>query len=408
MLFRSAGFQGGKQGGIKVAEALKIRKPVDAVALTEGGEAAAEVLAKRVDDAGVQADQTLAGRYLPEELDPVQSPSARPSNAAGTESVIRRTIIEKLETLNRKFAFGQYLPEETIFALATKTAQNIVTNSGNKFVNSFRYWDEGSNDYKLAVRFGKNERGTPYKTKGDAQKVADLSEEANLSVVKNDTGYGWFLQAEERLDVLNKADPLDRFDKGGFISDTISKLFGAASIRLGERLGTKFLQAESGQALVRDIVKPFEKKINALKTKEQNDLAQYFEELRDKNLSQTRQAPSVEEFSSHWAVTHGQAPSKKVQDAYEAVLEINDASWHIQSSAALKKAVSQNGRHITITDDFSEIGYRVDGSKVKMPENELVWSPIRNKYIKASKLPDRKSTRLNSSHSQQSRMPSSA
>ena len=332
-----AGFQGGKQGGIKVAEALKIRKPVDAVALTEGGEAAAEVLAKRVDDAGVQADQTLAGRYLPEELDPVQSPSARPSNAAGTESVIRRTIIEQLETLNRKFAFGQYLPEETIFALATKTAQNIVTNSGNKFVNSFRYWDEGSNDYKLAVRFGKNERGTPYKTKGDAQKVADLSPEANLNVVKNETGYGWFLQAEERLDVLNKVDPIERFDKGGFISDTISKMVGAASIRLGERLGTKFLQAESGQALVRDIVKPFEKKINALKTREQNDLAQYFEELRDKNLSQTRQAPSVEEFSAQWTVTHGQAPNKKVQDAYEAVLEINDASWHIQSSAALKK-----------------------------------------------------------------------
>ena len=381
-----AGLQGGKQGGIKVAEALKIRKPVDAVALTEGGEAAAEVLARRVDDAGVQADQTLAGRYLPEELDPVQSPSARPSNAAGTESVIRRTIIEQLETLNRKFAFGQYLPEETIFALATKTAQNIVTNSGNKFVNSFRYWDEGSNDYKLAVRFGKNERGTPYKTKGDAQKVADLSPEANLNVVKNETGYGWFLQAEERLDVLNKVDPIERFDKGGFISDTISKMVGAASIRLGERLGTKFLQAESGQALVRDIVKPFEKKINALKTREQNDLAQYFEELRDKNLSQTRQAPSVEEFSAQWTVTHGQAPNKKVQDAYEAVLEINDASWHIQSSAALKKAVSQNGRHITITDDFSEIGYRVDGSKVKMPDNELVWSPIRNKYIKASDL----------------------
>jgi len=390
-----AGLQGGKQGGIKVAEALKIRKPVDAVALTEGGEAAAEVLAKRVDDAGVQADQTLAGRYLPEELDPVQSPSARPSNAAGTESVIRRTIIEQLETLNRKFAFGQYLPEETIFALATKTAQNIVTNSGNKFVNSFRYWDEGSNDYKLAVRFGKNERGTPYKTKGDAQKVADLSPEANLNVVKNETGSGWFLQAEERLDVLNKVDPIERFDKGGFISDTISKMVGAASIRLGERLGTKFLQAESGQALVRDIVKPYEKKINALKTKEQNGLAEYFEKLRDKKVenpdpnkasSDIKEAPSVENFSAEWAVTYGQAPSKKVQDAYEAVLEINDASWHIQASAALKKAVSQNGSYITIVDDFSDIGYRVDGSKVKMPDNELVWSPIRNKYIKASDL----------------------
>jgi len=382
-----AGFKGGKQGGIKVAEALKIRKPVDAVALTEGGEAAAEVLAKSVDDAGVQADQTLAGRYLPEELDPVQSPSARPSNAAGTQSVIRRTIIEKLETLNRKFAFGEYLPEETIFALATRTAQNIVANSGNKFVNSFRYWDEGSNDYKLAVRFGKNERGTPFKTKGDAQKVADLSEEANLSVIKNDTGYGWFLQAEERLDVLNKVDPIDRFDKGGFISDTISKLFGAASIRLGERLGTKFLQAESGQSLVKEIVNPFEKKINSLKPKEQDNLAKYFEELRDgQGKSKTRDAPSVEQFTAQWTVTHGQAPSKKVQDAYEAVLEINDASWHIQSSAALKKAVNQNGRHLTIADDFEQIGYRVDGRKVTMPEGEFVWSPIRNKALRVSEL----------------------
>ena len=382
-----AGFKGGKQGGIKVAEALKIRKPVDAVALTEGGEAAAEVLARSVDDAGVQADQTLAGRYLPEELDPVQSPSARPSNAAGTQSVIRRTIIEKLETLNRKFAFGEYLPEETIFALATRTAQNIVANSGNKFVNSFRYWDEGSNDYKLAVRFGKNERGTPFKTKGDAQKVADLSEEANLSVVKNDTGYGWFLQAEERLDVLNKVDPIDRFDKGGFISDTISKLFGAASIRLGERLGTKFLQAESGQSLVKEIVNPFEKKINSLKPKEQDNLAKYFEELRDgQGKSKTRNAPSVEQFTAQWTVTHGQTPSKKVQDAYEAVLEINDASWHIQSSAALKKAVNQNGRHLTIADDFEQIGYRVDGRKVTMPEGEFIWSPIRNKALRVSEL----------------------
>ena len=61
-------------------------------------------------------------------------------------------------------------------------------------------------------------------------------------------------------------------------------------------------------------------------------------------------------------------PSKGLLDAYDALVDISNASWHIQSSARLKRVVAEGGVFVSITDDFGTIGYRVSN----VPDNELV------------------------------------
>ncbi len=87
--------------------------------------------------------------------------------------------------------------------------------------------------------------------------------------------------------------------KSDFIRDAINKMFGAATVRLGDKLGAKFLQAEAGQALIGDLRKAITKrKYVQVKGKELENLSDFMTQLRDGDLSHMRQAPSVASFES--------------------------------------------------------------------------------------------------------------
>jgi hypothetical protein len=104
-------------------------------------------------------------------------------------------------------------------------------------------------------------------------------------VVKREEGRGWYLETEKRLDISDLPEAMQIVQKSDFIRDAINKVFGASTVRLGDKLGAKFLQAESGQALIGDLVKPYQKKINKVKGKELENLSDFMTQLRDGELS---------------------------------------------------------------------------------------------------------------------------
>ena len=170
------------------------------------------------------------------------------------------------------------------------------------------------------------------------------------------------------IQILGLPDEIDRFDKGGFVKDAINKVFGAATLRLGDKIGGKFLQAEAGQALVSNQVKPYEKIIRKVKGKERENLSDFFTQLRDGELSWMRAYPTRESFDPMYKTMYGVNPSKETLDAYDALVDLSDASWHIQSSARLKRVVAEGGEFVNITEEFGDIGYRVSS----VPDNELI------------------------------------
>ncbi len=98
--------------------------------------------------------------------------------------------------------------------VATKTAEKIAASVNDVVVNSRRIIDEGSEDFKVVVRLGKDGSGAPFRRKMDAEEIA--KRDPSLTVVKREEGRGWFVEAEERVNVLGLTDALTRFDKGSF------------------------------------------------------------------------------------------------------------------------------------------------------------------------------------------------
>lgn len=367
-----AGTKAAETGEIagKLLSLYKSRRPVDAVAVLDGEVAAGKAISKSVDDMGVQVDEIASGRTLPQELDPVKGPSARPSGVTVRNGTRKTALMEKLEELNRKGSFGEYVPMSTINVIADQTAQQIASRVNDVVVNTRRVIDEGSEDFKVVVRMGKDGSGAPFRLKRDAEAIA--GGDPSLKVVKREEGRGWFIEAEERVNVLGLPEAIDRFDKGGFVTDAINKVFGAATVRLGDKIGAKFMQAEAGQALIGDLVKPYQKTINKVRGKELENLSDFMTQLRDGELSYMRQAPDRGSFESLYKTMYGSKPNKSTVDAYEALQDINDTTWQIKSSERLKRVVAEGGVYADFTDDFGDGVYRVDGQKVRIPDDELI------------------------------------
>lgn len=346
----------------------KARRPVDTVAVMDGPEAAGNVVSKMVDETGVITDEVTAGRSLPKELDPVPSPASRPANITVRNGTRKTVLTEQLEELNRRGSFGEYVSRSTIEEVASSIATRVAARTNGVLVSSRRVIDEGSDDYKVVVTMGKDGSGAPFRLKKDAEEVA--ANDPSLKVVKREEGRGWFVQAEERVNILGLPDAADTFDKGGFVSDAINKVFGAATVRLGDKIGGKFLQAEAGQALVGDLVKPYQKTIQKIKGKETANLSDFMTQLRDGELSYLRQAPDTTSFKSLYKTMYGQKPRKEVVEAYEALLDINDTTWQIKSSDRLKRVVAEGGESVDLGEGYETIGYRT--RRQDLPQDDFV------------------------------------
>jgi len=302
------------------------------------------------------------GRGLTEDLDPVKGPIERPSQVAVRDNTVKNRIVEELEEANRRGSFGEYVPRNVVEKVAEQTATKIARRTNNVVVNTRTIVAEGSDDYKVVVRMGKDGSGTAFRRKMDAEAIA--RNDPSLKVVKKEQGRGWWVEAEQRLDLTNKAPQLEILEKGSFIGDAVNKMLGAVTVRLGDKLGVKFLQAEAGQALIGDIVKPYQTKIRKVKGKELENLSDFFTKLRDGELSHLRKAPTKEGFESLYKTLYGKPPEKSTVEAYDAVIDINDASWHIQSSARLKRAVSMGGVYVDLGNGFGSVAFRVSANQV--------------------------------------------
>lgn len=362
----------------KVREAFNARNAVDVTTVLRDDIEGAATLARTIDDTGVQASEELAGRGLPKSFDAFTGPESRPNGVAVRDFTRKNLLVEKLERLNRRGSFGEYVSRGTLQAEAARIALRISDNMSD-VAAGFRHVlvGEGSEDYKVIVRMGKDGSGAAFRRKMDAEAIA--ASDPSLRVVKDESrSKAWWVEYEERVNVLGLPEKMERVAFGNIVTDGINKMFGAATPRLGDTLGAKFVQAEAGQSLVGDLVKPYEKAISGVKGVEQQNLADFMTQLRDGDLSYMRKAPARESFESMYTTMYGAKPSQKVTDAYEALQDISDASWHIQSSQRLKRIVAEGGVSVNIADDFEAIGYRV----TSIPEGERIFDPITGRSLK--------------------------
>lgn len=392
--------------GRKLAEVARVRNPVDAVTVMKGEVEGAAAAAKLVDDIGAQVDETGAGRTLPRDLDPVPGPDSRVAGPTFRDFTRKNTIVEKLEELNRRGTFGEMVPAEVIADAAVDLAVNVANRVNDVVLTTFRRVDEGSGNYKVVVRMGKDGTGEPFRLKADAEAIA--AQDPSLKVVEaprvtntktNDEvirmsdieeggSYqlqpaGWYIETEERLNILGLAPELERMEYGNIVGDAINKVFGAATVRLGKTLGAKVAQAEAGQGLVAGIIKPYQKTIRAVSTKELQELDGLITAMRDGEYAYLRSAPDLPTFESMYAEMYGKLPSEKVKAAYMALMDINDASWHLKASARLDRVVAEGGVVAEVADGFETLAYRMN---TPVPEDDFILDIATGRSLKRSDL----------------------
>jgi len=367
----------------KLSELSKVKRAEDAIAVMKGAQEAGEVAVRVVDDIGVQVDGVSAGRLLPSDLDPAAGPLSRPSQAAVRRGTTKTILMEKLELLNRKFTFGQYVARESIEEAADIISSNIAKRTNDVVVNTRRIFNQGSDDYTVVVTLGKDGTGGAFKRKMDVVAIANT--DPSLKVVKADNGKGWFLEFEQRVDILKLPEKSERFVNNNIISDAVSRVFGASTTRVGDRLSALFSQAEAGQAKIGQLTKPIQKTISKLNQTESKGLDNFFRELLDGDLSYLRKAPDMPTFEAEYAKLNNSLPSQKVKDAYLAMLEIGDTTWNIMSSKRLKRLVQEDAVFVQFTDELGGIAIRADG---KVPDNELVLNVATGKSLPADKFKD--------------------
>jgi hypothetical protein len=380
----------GLTSGVR-ASVKNIRRGVDAIAVLADEPTAGAAMARQVEREGVQVDKVTAGRALDEtSLDPiVNKPNERPSGVTYRDGTRKTVLMEKLEEINRQTHFGEYLPKTTLQRLAVEASDRITNSVSDVGLRLSTFIDEGSNDYKVALTFGKEGSGAAFPTKASAEAVAKV--DPSFRVVKADgtdnlAKRGWYIQTDRRLDVLGVGDQAELVQKSNFVFDTINKIFEPTTARLGDRLGAKVMQAEAGLARVPELFKPYGKTIKALKPKEADKLSDFFSHLRDGDYSYMRHAPDETSFKALYHTRYGEAPSEKIVKAYPAVLDIHDTTWNIKASARLKSVVAEGGEVIELADGYTDIAYRVDGQSIRVPEDELVLDLVTNRSISRDKL----------------------
>ena len=364
--------------GARTARSLgRSRRAVDAIAEVAGEVDAGAALGRYVEREGIQTDKIMAGRAIVDEsLDPVAGASTlrRPSPVTYRDQARKPELFEKLEGINRSGHFGEYLPAARIRELADEAANSIQRATSDVGIRLSRFIDEGSNDYKIVVTFGKEGTGGAFPTREAAQKIA--SRDPALRVVKAvdtpdaDESAGYFIQTEKRLDLTGQGEMAEVVQRSNVVVNLLREIQSGDTKNLGPRVGAKIMQAEAKISDIPALFKPYKKAVSSLRKQEQVNLKDFFERLRDGDLSWMRQAPDGSSFKALYAEAYGQLPSDKVVRAYTAVLDVSDTAWHISSSARLKQVVNEGGEILELADDYVDLGYRTPLSSI--PENELV------------------------------------
>ena len=400
-------------GARTVGSLGRSRRAVDAIAEVAGEVEAGAALGRFVEREGIMTDKIMAGRAnVDASLDPVAGASTlrRPSPVTYRNQARKPELFEKLEAINKSGHFGEYLPEATIRQLADEAADSIIKGTSDVGIRLSRVIDEGSNDYKIRVTFGKEGTGGAFPTRAAAEKIA--SRDPALTVVKAtdvpdaipvvdndliragveqirrqngrtadsdaldlqldalDDAVGYFIQVEKRLDLTGAGDMAEVVQRADTVTNLLRNIQSGDTKNLGPRVGAKIMQAEAKISDIPALFKPYRKAVSSLRKQEQVNLRDFFERLRDGDLSYMRAAPDGSSFKALYAEAYGQFPSDKVIRAYTAVLDVSDTAWHISSSARLKQVVNEGGEVLELVDDYVDLGYRTPLSSI--PEDELV------------------------------------
>ena len=291
------------------------------------------------------SDAETLSKITPKAYD-TGSAIVRPRSSKSPEILENNEIIRRVRTNEQKGVYGRLASAEQIEAVGSQIVASYTRRSANKVLD-YRYTPDILDNQILQLDFGKVKDGKPYAREADANKALaklDLPEGKVVQVDAEDATKGYAIRVEQRLDLTGVADPVIINEREyGFVRDTYAKVFGSNASLDNEYLTALANQAEAGATLTKRQTEDFQKSLAKVPGESKRTISRVFKELRDGMDADIKDGYTVEEFKDRFKQLHpqGLSPTQKDVDAYNAVVEFEDAGWLLRANEALTRYVKK-------------------------------------------------------------------
>lgn len=344
-----------------VKSTLKSSTAVGRVAAVKGPEAASQTAEAIL---RVAPDPVTLGNVAPSVLDNLPQ-AVRPSQSMFSKKFAESKIIQEIDDMFKKGAFGRVASKEQIQAAANKIAETYRKSVSSPTFD-FKVFDQGLGNYVTSVRFGRAMDGNPFKPLANGEPpeslkrfVAEVQQKVEraeiVPVDPNDLKKGYVVEVTERISTSGLPEAINEIQDtltgtgfsgaiGEVVRNTVGKVMnnsvmGSAALRDVQRLNTLANMAESSRAAVKGIIQPYIDKISKLNGKERYTVQAVYTQLRDGADASLRVRYTKNEFYVKYKQMHpnGEAPSQRAYEAYQALAEVEEATYLIKTHNMLQR-----------------------------------------------------------------------
>lgn len=366
--------------GLAVAGARKLAKatgPLERVAALKGPEASADVGEAILKSNPAGAPVRVVDDMNPDAIRATPSPDVKvPANRV-QRITSENKIVRGIKHLVDKNTFGRGLGSAEVDRAVDMALEVIRKGFANPLVNvSNPVRRDPTGGFLMEMTFGTVKTGKPYATKRGAEKAAAKARQNDLPTARavqadpSDETKGFYVQAEQRLDIDAQVDEIQPHTFNNAIVEGLARFAGSKALTEDPYLNTLAVAAEAGTSSVGRLIKKELKAANRLNTAQKRTMSEIFRQLRDGEDAFLREGYTPGEFADKWQTLTGTRPTQQIQEAFEALQSINDASWAMRAHNRLQKYVQKGYWTLELPDNVRVPAKKFEGN---VPSNETIY-----------------------------------
>ena len=249
-----------------------------------------------------------------------------PTVAAQAASA-QSTVFSDLMKINH----GSLVPREAVEQRATEMATELAKSNSVSYIGHSLKVDELQN-YVVKVQVGKPTGDKFFATEESANAVAKMVN----GKVERTTG-GWEVTVEQRVPIrgLNEMTSVDELEQG-----VVRNLFGSANTTSKRGLNDLYRQAEASVGVIkRNIWLPYERFWTKVPVADERGVNKVVENILNVDTHRATWYTDAEFDSVYRSLNGGTAPTPVAKEAYQKLVDMDVASYRLQSDAIMKKKV---------------------------------------------------------------------
>jgi hypothetical protein len=335
----------------------------------------------------------------PEVLNPISDPDGGATLQLTGRLTDDNKILNQVRHMNESATFGRGEDATEVVKAGEELTNALRATTNNPLVNIARpITSDATGGLIWKVQLGTVKTGSPFKTEAGAAKAAlKLTDEFPTAKAEaidpTDASKGYYVSVDQRLDTDVYTTDISFKSARNAVSQMLLRFAGSTAATENKHLNTLAVMAEAAGSALQGgaVAKKLAKSIKAIPVENQKTVSKIFTELRDGSDAGLRNNYNDTEFAQKFRQYHpeSKSPTPKDLEAFDAIRQINDASYMLRAHSRIQKYVSKGylalelpdgtrvpGRIVDNTDMIVMDASIPDGAKMyadELPEKARIW-----------------------------------